>query len=111
MKEVIGLGKLVLILIQKVWIQPQYQQQKQPEQPQPQLPPQLQLAKNQHQQLRVPTQVGPTQVKSFTPQKIVNIFCHCAFIIHFLANSSLIMQKSHAKTFKMRDTRCMYNNI
>ena len=80
MKEVIGLGKLVLILIQKVWIQPQYQQQKQPEQPQPQqLQPQLQLAKNQHQQLRVPIQVGPTQVKSFTPKKIVNIFCHCAF--------------------------------
>ena len=70
MKEVIGLGKLVLILIQKVWIQPQYQQQKQPEQPQPQqLQPQLQLAKNQHKQLRVPTQVGPTQVKSFTHKK------------------------------------------
>ena len=68
MKEVIGLGKLVLILIQKVWIQPQYQQQKQPEQPQ-QLQPHLQLAKNQHQQLRVPTQVGPTQVKSFTHKK------------------------------------------
>ena len=81
MKEVIGLGKLVLILIQKVWIQPQYQQQKQPEQPQPQLlQPQLQLAKNQHQQLRVPTQVGPTQVKSFTHKNIVKFFCHCAFI-------------------------------
>ena len=86
MKEVIGLGKLVLILIQKVWIQPQYQQQKQPEQPQPQqLQPQLQLAKNQHQQLRVPTQVGPTQVKYFTSKKIVNIFCHCAFIMNFFA--------------------------
>jgi hypothetical protein len=29
----------------------------------------------------------------------------------FLANSNLILQISHAKTFKMRYTRCGYNNL
>ena len=36
------------------------------------------------------------------------MICDC--IMTFLANSNLILQISHAKTFKMRYTMCQYNN-
>ena len=41
-------------------------------------------------------------------KKIVNIFWHCACIIHFLANSYFILQNSHAKTFNMRYIMSLY---
>ena len=36
--------------------------------------------------------------------------CHCGFIINFLLNTYIILQISHAQTFKMRYTRCPYNS-
>ena len=35
-------------------------------------------------------------VKSVSPNFVVNIFCHCDFIIDFLANSYFILQKMSA---------------
>ena len=37
--------------------------------------------------------------------------CNCDCIMAFLANSTFILQISHAKTFKMRYTRCWNNNF
>ena len=36
--------------------------------------------------------------------------CQCGFIDSFLINTYLILQISHAEIFKMRYTRCPYNN-
>ena len=37
--------------------------------------------------------------------------CNCDCIMAFLANSTFILQISHAKTFKMRYIRCRNNNL
>ena len=48
-----------------------------------------------------------SDLKKFEPY----IDCLCDFIMTFLSNPQFIMQISHAKTFKMKYTRCPYNKI
>ena len=40
-----------------------------------------------------------------------NIYCHCASIIDFLANSYFIVQIYHAKSFKTKYVRSLYFNF
>ena len=42
---------------------------------------------------------------------ILYVNCNCDCIMAFLANSTFILQISHAKTFKMRYTRCRNSNL
>ena len=53
---------------------------------------------------RIPTKFSSIlrYLKSVPTNFVVNIFCHCDSIIDFLANSYLILQIHHAKSFKMR---------
>ena len=50
------------------------------------------------------------QIKSDSKKPGQHWHCNCNFGINVLANSCFIFQIFHAKTFKMRYIRCLYNN-